>query len=710
MAQRKEQDSPIGPAGARAREADDITVMRRILDIAVQAAAADGAYLERIVDDHWVEVVAASDRGAPHVGLRVPFPGSLTREVMDDQKPEVVENVAWAGRPIGEMLEGACGACSGLVIPLVEGGAPLGALVLLRRPGRPAFLAEETERVRLFGSMAALAMQRNLLLREAEHAHEELRVSRREYRALYEANPTIYITTDERGVMVSVNAFGAEAMGYRREELVGRSVREIVRADCRAAFDEHFRWCLAHPEEVHRIEVLKVRGDGTSMHVREAARSVRDHDEKLTVLHVCDDISREVAVREALRRSSEQHAYLAEAGQLLASSLDYHRTLETIAWLAVPRIADWCAVYVVEEDGRTERVAVSHADPSRRGLVEEYLRLYPIDPQGEAGVAKVIRTGSAELLPHISDDVLRALSVDERQYSMLREMGLSSGVIVPMQADDQVLGAITLISAESGRIFGEEDLEFARNLANRAALSVVKARLFREAKEASRIRDDVLAVVSHDLRNPLGTILMSAGFLLEEDPAPEQWRKQLEIVRRSAERMNRLIGDLLDVSKLESGTLAVDAHPAEARELLAEAVTSHRIAAESAGLTLECSIAERLPAVCVDRERIQQVLGNLLGNAIKFTPAGGRVAVRAEADDGGVTVTVSDTGPGIPAEEQPHLFERFWQSARTRRGGAGLGLAISKGIVEAHGGRISVESAVEDGTCFRFTLPTAPVG
>jgi PAS domain S-box-containing protein len=708
MTQRDDQDlATSGLTRALDVKGGGGEVMRRILENAALSVGADIGFVERVLDDDWVEIVAGTGAGVPELGSRVPFPGSLTGEVTDGE-PEVVENVALVKRPIGAMLEASCGACSGLILPLAEGGTVLGALVLLRRPKRSSFLPEEVERVRLLGSVASLALHRDQLLRESRQAHDELALSRQKYETLYHSNPTIYLTTDERGVLISVNRFGAEAMRFTVDELVGRDAREIVHPSSRAAFEEHLDWCLAHPDDVHRTEIEKVRGDGTSMFVREAARAIRDREGGTTVYHVCDDVTEEVRVRDALRRSSEQHAYLAEAGRVLASSLDFHRTLENIAWLAVPRIADWCTVHLVEDDGSLQRVTISHADPSREALVEEYHRRFPVDPESPAGPPNVVRTGVAEHYPEVSDELLRGVAKHEDQYRMLRDLGFRSGMIVPMKADDRVLGAITLISAESGRRYDEADLEFARNLANRAALSIVKARLYRDAQEASRVRDEVLAIVSHDLRNPLGTIMMSSGFLIEEDPSPELWRKQVEVIHRSAQRMNHLISDLLDVSKIESGTLAVDPTPMEPRELILEAVTSQRMAARQADLQLDCRVDERLPRVCADRERIQQVLGNLLGNALKFTPSGGSIEVQAGSSDGEVFVEVCDTGPGIPEEELPHLFERFWQSKRTRRGGAGLGLAISRGIVEAHGGRLTVRSRPGEGSRFRFTLPAAP--
>jgi PAS domain S-box-containing protein len=228
-----------------------------------------------------------------------------------------------------------------------------------------------------------------------------------------------------------------------------------------------------------------------------------------------------------------------------------------------------------------------------------------------------------------------------------------------------------------------------------------------QAEAAVALRDEVLAIVSHDLRNPLNTVLMSASLLLEMDLTPEQRTKQLEIVLRSARNMNGLIQDLLDVARIDAGRMRVQTRPQPVRPLVSEGVEllSHR--AEQKQVALHCEInAEEVEA---DGPRVVQVLSNLVGNAIKFTPQGGAVRVSVRPDgDGLIRFEVSDTGIGIDPNDLPHLFDRFWQVQRTARGGAGLGLAISKGLVEAHGGQIWVDSELGAGSTFCFTLP-APV-
>ena len=234
-----------------------------------------------------------------------------------------------------------------------------------------------------------------------------------------------------------------------------------------------------------------------------------------------------------------------------------------------------------------------------------------------------------------------------------------------------------------------------------------------KALEAVRSRDQVLSIVSHDLRNPIGTITMAASFLLEIVPDEEgraTERRQLEVIRRAAGTMNRMIGDLLDVTRIESGRLSVERAPTDVNVVLDEAMGLHRPLAEAAKVSLESEAAEGLPRMCADRYRLAQILSNLIGNAIKFTPRDGRVTVSVVREPGGILWRVSDTGQGIPADELPHLFDRFWQAKRTDRRGLGLGLVIVEGLVKAHGGGIHVASEPGRGTTVSFTIPDTSAG
>jgi signal transduction histidine kinase len=395
-----------------------------------------------------------------------------------------------------------------------------------------------------------------------------------------------------------------------------------------------------------------------------------------------------------------------EASRRLSSSLDYRTTLQNVAETVVPDLADWCVIAALEGE-EIHWAAACHRDPARGERLKEILdRRQPLERGAPVGMHRALVSEDPELVTHISEEWLAAAVRTGGTIRLVRELGARSGMFVPLIARGRTLGAIALIFSDSDRRYSEADLDFAEDLAGRAALYVDNARLFQAEEEAVRMRDEVLSIVAHDLRNPVSRILMAAELLLEVSDVGETGRRQLDIVRRAALRMNRLIQDLLEVARIESGRrLTIVPRRQRIAPLLEAAQELLQAEAEKKELRVEFeSPAEDLAAE-VDGDRFLQVMGNLVGNAIKFTDEG-TVIVRAVTAGNAVQVSVADTGPGIAQEDLAHLFDRFWQARLSKRGGAGLGLAITRGIVEAHGGHLWVESEVGQGTTFHFTLPS----
>ena len=335
--------------------------------------------------------------------------------------------------------------------------------------------------------------------------------------------------------------------------------------------------------------------------------------------------------------------FMTEATAILSSSLEYRQTLELVASLAVPVLGDWCAIDV----GGTTRITVPQPDP----------------PAG---------------LPSVT---------------------------APLIARDRTLGSITFALAGSSRQFTADNVSRIEELGRRIGLAVDNAQLYEEAQRQARLREEILAIVSHDLKNPLGAVHLAASMLLEKPDGGT--RKHVQAIERATIRMDHLIGDLLDMSSIHSGRLAVDRKPDDIDAILREVVDAHEPVARGAHVTLVCKANLKGVMVCVDHDRILQVLGNLIGNAIKFCRSGDTISVTAERSHEGIVICVTDTGPGIPEAELPHIFEPYWSAKRHAKKGTGLGLYISKGIVEAHGGKIWVESRRGGGATFRFTLPQA---
>jgi signal transduction histidine kinase len=265
-----------------------------------------------------------------------------------------------------------------------------------------------------------------------------------------------------------------------------------------------------------------------------------------------------------------------------------------------------------------------------------------------------------------------------------------------------------LIRSTDPRPYTSEDLSFAERVVLRAALAIENARLYDAAQHAVRARDEVLEVVAHDLRNPLSAILLQASRLTRVGgEAEHRSRAPVDGIMRAATRMNRLIEDLLDVVRLEAGGLSIDATRVSASRAVSDSVEAHEPLAASASLELRVDVTQDLPDVWADRERLLQIFENLIGNAVKFTPPGGRITVGASERNDDVLFWVADTGTGMADDDLASVFDRFWQARRGERHGAGLGLAIAKGLVEAHGGRMWGESALGRGTTFFFTIPGA---
>jgi signal transduction histidine kinase/DNA-binding NarL/FixJ family response regulator len=422
------------------------------------------------------------------------------------------------------------------------------------------------------------------------------------------------------------------------------------------------------------------------------------------------------SIRYSVEREKTEQAlrFLTEASDVLASSLDYESTLRSLAELAVPRLADWCAVDVLESDRSVRRIAVVHRDPSKVALAHELTARYPPRLDGPEGA--VLRTGQAVLMETVTEETLRQHTRDEAHLDVVRALGVRSAMAVPLAARGGILGVIRLVSAESGRRYGEQDLSFARDLARRAALAIDNARLYRDlqraaasAEAANRMKDEFLATMSHELRTPLQAILGWATLLHRKQADPKTLGQGIDTIERNARVQAQIISDLLDVSRIVSGKLALEMKLVDLRGLLEAALDVVRPAAAAKGVMLEMVENPPVTPIVADADRLRQIAWNLLSNAVKFTPAGGRVETALRRSKAHVEIAVRDTGEGIPPEFLPFVFDRFRQadsSTTRRRGGLGLGLAIVRHLVELHGGTVRAESGgVGKGATFTVAIP-----
>jgi signal transduction histidine kinase len=401
-------------------------------------------------------------------------------------------------------------------------------------------------------------------------------------------------------------------------------------------------------------------------------------------------------------------AFLADASVLL-SSLDYQRNLGRIAELMVPRLADWCAVDLMTEHGLA-RLAVAHVDPDKVAFARDLEARYPTDLEAPTGVGHVLRSGQAEIFPEITDEMLAAGARSPEHLALMRELSLQSAMMVPLSARHRTFGVLSFVTTAGGRRYTEADLEFAKELARRAAFAIENARLYAEAHEANRLKDEFLATLSHELRTPLNVILGRIRMLNGAIARPDAFDQLVSTIDRNAQSLARLVEDLLDVSRISLGQVKVDSQPVSLKTIVDTVVTGLEPAARAKGVAVTVAHGPVRPLLG-DGTRLQQVVWNLLTNAIKFTPSGGRVTISLQEQEGYAALSVSDTGEGIAAEFLPHVFEMFRQAepANTRRyGGLGIGLSIVRRLVELHGGTIAAESAGPGcGATFRVLLPLA---
>jgi PAS domain S-box-containing protein len=532
------------------------------------------------------------------------------------------------------------------------------------------------------------------------------------------------IATDSDGRVTIVNPVAERLTGYSESEAAGKPLIEVFQIFSeltRAPVEDPVSKVLREDKVIGLANHTLLRQkSGAEVPIDDSGAPIRNENGQVVgVVLVFRDVSEK-------KRAELQNEYLAKAGEALASSLDYRKTLAAIAEFAVPKLADWCAVDLVEpSSGLPKQVAVAHIDPSKVAFARELGERYPPDPNAPNGVPEVVRSGNPELYEDIPQELLEAAARDEEHRRVIRELKLRSAIVVPLRARGRIFGAMTFVYAESGRRYTREDLSFAEELARRAAMAIENAIALRDADEArsverwmrgeaeraNRAKDEFLATVSHELRTPLNAILGWAVTLRSRKP-PEDIDRALAVIERNARSQAKLIDDVLDVSRIISGKLSLSLAPTNVATALRKAVETVTPAAQAKNITIDVDVADDALTILADGERLQQVAWNLLSNAVKFTPKQGHVSVSLKREGAEVVVSVRDDGEGIRSEVLPLVFEAFQQadaSTTRRHGGLGLGLSIVKQLVVAHGGTVKAESdGPGRGATFTLRMPARP--
>lgn len=401
--------------------------------------------------------------------------------------------------------------------------------------------------------------------------------------------------------------------------------------------------------------------------------------------------------------ASQGYQFLADAGARLVGAVELDEVTEAATRACLGDFADLCILDLEVTPGSYARSGFAHIDEE----VETRHRAAVLASIFTADHVVSLTERGRGLVFDFDEGALRSVAGEGAGAEALRAMSPDRGKTLPLRARGRILGFLTFARCGRGD-FLELDIPVLHRFTDLVALAIDNARLFERLDRALGERERVLAVVAHDLRTPLGAIAGAAGNLQTLDLDETGRRKQVELVSRAAERMNRLVEDLLDVARLEEGALSVETVPHAPDQLVEESAALHERALAAADVSIDLVVEDGLPHVRVDPTRGVQILGNLVSNAIRHAPAGSTVRVRAERKGEFVRISVEDEGPGIPAEQIPRLFDRFWQAQPNgNKGGAGLGLAIARGLVDVHGGTLGVESDPGVLTRFWFTLPVA---
>lgn len=516
----------------------------------------------------------------------------------------------------------------------------------------------------------------------------------------------VYRLTSE-GALLDGNAAFLRLLGLRR--LTEIPVEQTLEPYFQPQDYAELLTQLKQNGEVRDREVQLRRADGSTCWVKISKTFTRANGTTI-IDGLMEDISERKQAEVQAELKKQQSQFLSEVSRLLATSLDYHTTLKNLANLAVPALADICFIDVIEPNSVLfGEPILATVDPDQVTLLPKLRRRYPLRANAESGIGKVFRTGQSELRSEIADSTFEQIAQDVDHLKLLRQLGATAWIIVPLAVQDRKFGTIALVLTKATRCYDRTDLEMAEELARRTAIALDNARLYQEAQQANQAKDEFLAIVSHELRNPLNSMLGWAQLLKKrqfEDPTVS---RAIETIERNAKLQSNLIEDLLDVSRIIQNQLEISRQSVSLVLVIDSVIEALQPSAKAKLIEIASSLDPSVGQVLGDESRLQQIVSNLLSNAIKFTPVGGRINIGLQQTGSLAELTIVDTGQGISANFLPFIFERFRQADASRaraQGGLGLGLAIVWHLVELHGGSVYATSEGEGkGSTFTVQLP-----
>lgn len=504
---------------------------------------------------------------------------------------------------------------------------------------------------------------------------------------------------DTEGNITSWNKGAERITGYGEQEVLGENF-SMLRMNVRRGAESK-RELRAVDEKGRYLEMgRRKRKDGTLYWADVFTTRIYENKHMKGYVTIIRDIT-------AQKQAEDNLTFLSEASRLLASSLDYTQTLRHIAQLAVPRIADWFAIDMLDGTGKMKLITVMHKNPHMVKWAQELRSASPPDMSSQSGLPKVIRTGQPELVSHITDEMLNAPTVSDKERRLVKKIGLRSIMIVPLFRDRKTVGGITFVTAETKRHFTQKDLDMAEELANRASVALEHAALYQSSQDAVAARDNFIAVASHELKTPVTSVKIFADVLKKHSRQIGDGKAEAYLTKMDTQlgKLTELIYDLLNVSKIQAGKIQFHVEEFDFDEAVCEVVNILQEAAPHHRLIMQGKTGLQVVA---DRERIGQVLNNLVMNAVKYSPRADKVVIGLSAQDGTVSVAVRDYGIGIEESHLNKIFERFYRVYDTTDKtfpGLGIGLYICSEIVRRHGGKLHVRSNIGKGSTFTFTIP-----
>ena len=501
-----------------------------------------------------------------------------------------------------------------------------------------------------------------------DHIIRALRASESSFRSMIEKNADAVMVVQPNGVIRFANPAAEQLLGRGPGDLVGEMFGIPLTPDVTTEIQVPSEQCEARVAEMRVVEVV---WDGDQAHLA-SLRDITDHK------HAND----------ALR-------FVAEASRLLADSLDYPKTISSVAALAVAHLADWCTIDILDSDGLSvRRVGAAHAQPEKAPLVDQLMQSCSAGLPCDA-VERVLTSGESQVHARVSESMLPNLAGGPTSVKVFQRLGCRSVMIVPLKARGRTLGAITFVSDCPARRYRSADLALAKDLAQRAALAIDNARVYDDAHVAVRRRDEFLAMLAHELRNPLAAIQSAVDVMRGDNITGPLSDRARRVIERQGQHMARLLDDLLDIARVMRGKIELRRENIELSQVIQHAVQTIQPLIDESGHDFTVSILSGPVTVNADPTRLEQVLVNLLNNAAKYTPRGGKMSVEVTSHESEVVISVSDTGDGIAPENLASVFDLFVQANRTlarSEGGLGIGLTLVRQLVEMHGGRVQAFS------------------